>query len=34
VDIIEIAGFMKNKEALMHIITQKYHFDIYELMKY
>ena len=31
---IEIAGFQKKKEGLMHVITQKYSYDIAELMKY
>jgi hypothetical protein len=34
VDIIEVGGFQKKKEGLIHVLSQKYGFDVVELMKY
>jgi hypothetical protein len=34
IDIIEVGGFIRKKEGLMHMLQKKYGIDIKELSKY
>lgn len=34
IDIVENGGFMRKKEGLVHVLTQKFDIDASELLKY
>jgi hypothetical protein len=34
IDLIDVGGFMRKKEGLMHTLKQKYDVDLKELTKY
>jgi hypothetical protein len=34
IEIVEVGGFMRRKEGLMHVLCQKYNFEVAEAVRY